>query len=79
MTQDDCAVTLHQVDVLLTFNVVNMRTCTTSNNTTLDSTDLGVAFTSIAIGTNGVPIISYRDATSGDLKVAFAWWLAGGR
>jgi hypothetical protein len=45
----------------------------------LDSTDLGVAFTSIAIGRNGVPIISYTDSSNLNLKVAFAWWLAGGR
>ena len=37
------------------------------------------SYSSIVIGANGVPIISYYDLTNGDLKVASAWWLAGGR
>jgi hypothetical protein len=56
-------------------------TCITAAITTssIDTTgDVG-AFTSIAIGANGNPIISYYDGTNSDLKVAFAWWLAGGR
>ena len=36
-------------------------------------------YTSIAIGTNGNPIISYFDDTNGHLKVASAWWMATGR
>ncbi|MFZ9158602.1 MAG: hypothetical protein ACO230_10995 [Ilumatobacteraceae bacterium] len=46
---------------------------------TLDSTGTVGSYTSIAIGTNGNPIISYYDNSNGDLRVAFAWWLAGGR
>jgi hypothetical protein len=53
-------------------------TCTGYTITTLDNTaDVGW-YTSIAIGTNGNPIISYHDSTNRDLKVASAWWLAGG-
>jgi hypothetical protein len=49
----------------------NNPTCTDSDNTTIDSNSTGFGqFTSIAIGTNGNPIISYADATNGDLKVA---------
>ena len=51
----------------------NDPTCTTSTNTTIDSPD-GIGWvgphTSIAIGTNGNPIISYYDGGNGDLKVA---------
>jgi len=46
---------------------------------TVDTTGSVGWFPSIAIGANGVPIISYYDLTNGDLKVASAWWLAGGR
>ncbi|NDH46443.1 MAG: hypothetical protein EBX99_01075 [Acidimicrobiia bacterium] len=46
---------------------------------TVDTTGSVGWFPSIAIGANGVPIISYYDVTNGDLKVASAWWLAGGR
>src|SRR5207248_1717454 len=45
-------------------------TCSTNNTpTTLDSTgDVG-SFTSIAIGTDGFPMVSYYDTTNGDLKL----------
>ena len=54
----------------------NNPTCTgtteleRSTNTTIDSTDAVGGHTSIAIGTNGNPIISYWDATNSNLKVA---------
>jgi hypothetical protein len=56
----------------------NNPTCTgsteleRSTNTTIDSNSTGIVgqFTSIAIGTNGNPIISYHDGTNFDLKVA---------
>jgi hypothetical protein len=50
----------------------NNPTCTTSTNTTIDSNSTGIVgqFTSIAIGTNGHPVISYFDVTNFDLKVA---------
>ena len=50
----------------------NNPTCTTSTNTTIDSNSTGIdgQFTSIAIGTNGNPIISYYDETNNDLKIA---------
>ena len=41
-----------------------------STNTTLDSNERVGRYTSIAIGTNGNPIISYYDDANGDLKVA---------
>ena len=57
----------------------NNPTCTTSTNTTIDSADIVGWFSSIAIGTNGNPIISYYDYANGDLKVFSPWWLNGGR
>jgi hypothetical protein len=44
--------------------------CTTASHATLDSTgDVGY-FTSVAIGTDGLGLISYYDVSNGDLKVA---------
>ena len=58
----------------------NNPTCTTSTNTTIDnSSDRVGAYTSIAIGTNGNPIISYYDYANGNLKVFSPWWITGGR
>jgi hypothetical protein len=54
----------------------NNPTCTgstvleRSTNTTIDSAGLVGYTSSITIGTNGNPLISYNDATNGDLKVA---------
>ena len=46
-------------------------TCTTATKSTIDnSNDMVGEFTSIAIGANGNPIISYLDNTYKDLKVA---------
>ena len=44
---------------------------TVKNNpiTTVDSTDIVGEFTSIAIGADGNPVISYFDSENGDLKV----------
>jgi hypothetical protein len=57
----------------------NNPTCTTSTNTTIDSAgDVG-AWTSMTIGTNGNPIISYLDFENNDLKVFSPWWVVGGR
>jgi len=50
-----------------------------STNTTIDSNGYVGEYTSIAIGTNGNPIISYFDGTNEDLKVFSPWWLTGGR
>jgi len=38
--------------------------------TTVDTTGDTGSFTSIAIGVNGFPVISYRDNTNSDLRVA---------
>ena len=46
---------------------------------TVDSVGNVGAHTSITIGTNGNPIISYFDYINYDLKVFSPWWLAGGR
>ena len=58
----------------------NNPTCTTTTNTTIDNSSSDVGWdSSIAIGTNGNPIISYYDYANGDLKVFSPWWIAGGR
>ena len=48
-----------------------------STSTIIDSG--GGFFNSIAIGTNGNPIISYLDYANQDLKVVSPWWITGGR
>jgi len=47
-------------------------TCSTAATTLriVDATGNTGAYTSIAIGVNGFPVISYRDVTNGDLRVA---------
>ena len=46
-------------------------TCNAGNTlTTVDSAGSVGTFTSITIGADGLPVISYSDATNGDLKVA---------
>ena len=63
----------------------NNPTCTgtteleRSTNTTIDSGGAVGGYTSIAIGTNGNPIISYYDYANQDLKVFSPWWITGGR
>lgn len=48
----------------------NDTACTTAATATLDSLgDVGF-YTSITIGADGLGLISYRDNTNGDLKVA---------
>ena len=37
------------------------------------------AFSAIAIGTNGVPIVAYTDTSNYSVKVASLWWVVGGR
>jgi hypothetical protein len=50
--------------------------CTgTPTITTIDSTGTVGTYTSIAIGNNGNPIISYHDGGNSDLKVAAIWHL----
>jgi hypothetical protein len=49
-----------------------------STSTIIDSGGAGI-YNSIAIGTNGNPIISYWDITNSNLKVFSPWWLTGGR
>ena len=49
--------------------------CTgTPTITTADSINIVGRYSSIAIGSRGNPIISYYDATNGDLKVAAMWY-----
>ena len=50
-----------------------------ATNTTIDSAGEVGEFSSITIGTNGNPIISYFDYINYDLKVFSPWWIAGGR
>jgi hypothetical protein len=63
----------------------NNPTCTgsaeldRSTKTVIDSAGDAGWHSSIAIGTNGNPIISYYDLTNKDLRVFSPWWLAGGR
>jgi len=65
--------------------VCKNQTCTgitegdRSTNTTIDSNGYVGQYTSITIGINGNPIISYYDTTNGDLKVFSPWWVVGGR
>jgi hypothetical protein len=47
-------------------------TCTQSSTRTIDAVGHVGSFSSIAIGANGNSVISYYDATNGDLKVAVA-------
>ena len=68
-----------QTNSALKVAACNNPTCTTSTNTTIDSTDAVGWYSSIAIGTNGNPIISYWDMTNQDLKVFSPWWITGGR
>jgi len=45
--------------------------CSSASYTTLDGADADVGkYTSLAIGTDGLPVISYYDVTNGGLKVA---------
>ena len=50
--------------------VWNSRIPSSNTLTTLDATGNVGEYTSITIGTDGLPIISYHDFTNGDLKVA---------
>ena len=67
------------------FNQVKILHCTdlgclNGNINIVDDDTVGtVQYTSLAIGADGVPIVSYQDGSSGDVKVASAWWVVGGR
>ena len=50
-----------------------------STKTTIDNAGSVGYHTSITIGTNGTPIISYNDFTNFNLKVISPWWMVGGR
>jgi hypothetical protein len=70
---DDRYYTETEVDTALTnkADITSlMAPITPSVPVTLDSAGQVGAETSIAIGTNGNPIISYHDSTNGDLKIA---------
>jgi hypothetical protein len=57
-------------DDLKVAKCVNAECTGTSTKTTVDSTGIVGAHTSIAIGNDGFPVISYNDDTNDDLKVA---------
>jgi hypothetical protein len=48
----------------------NNAACSTATTATLDSTGGVGLWTSVAIGADGLGLISYRDQMNGDLKVA---------
>jgi hypothetical protein len=48
---------------------VNAACTGSATITTVDSAGVVGTYTSIAIGTDGLPVVSYHDATNGDLKV----------
>ena len=50
-----------------------------STKSTIDSNGNVGLYTSMTIGANGHPVISYYDGTNQDLKVFSPWWLTGGR
>ena len=50
--------------------------CTTATRTTLQSENNVGQFTAVTIGTDGLGLISYYDATNGDLKVAHCFDVA---
>ena len=66
-------------------NQVKILHCTDlsclNGNINIVDDDMGgtVQYTSLAIGADGVPVVSYQDGSSGDVKLASAWWMAGGR